>query len=402
METPFIEFIDEGNEYPITLNFGPQHPATHGTLHMIVKLDGERIQSITPNCGYLHTGFEKLGEYRSYNQFITISDRMNYISPLNNNIGFSLAVEKMLGIDVPPRGKVVRILLAELSRLSDHLLAVGLMGLDTNAWQPLMRAFIAKEEIYDLIQFVTGTRLTTSYTRIGGVAYDLPKGFLKECREKLRVVRKTIKDFEGLFVKNRIFHDRMRGIGPISVDDAINWGLTGPVLRGCGVNYDIRKVRPYSGYEDFDFDIPLGEDGDSWSRFYVRMEEMWQALRIIDQAMENMPSGPVNVFNEKIVIPPKEKVYNEMESLIHHFKIFMHHHGFSPPEGEYYHSTEAPNGELGYFIVSNGKGNPYRVRVRPPSLLHFQAVKTLLKDGMVSDIPAVLSTLNVIAGELDR
>jgi len=393
---------EEYIEYPMSLHFGPSHPATHGTLHMIVRLDGEKVIDIEPDAGFLHTGFEKLGEHHSYNQFIAVTDRANYLSSFNNNLGLALAVEHILGIDVPPRGQAIRRIMAEFSRIHDHVVVVGLMGLDTNAWEPLMLAFIEREKIYDLFHLICGSRLTTTYTRVGGMTYDLPPAFFKMALETLHSNRSTLQKIEALLTNNRIFIDRMRNVASITSEDAVNWGLTGSLLRAAGVNYDIRKIRPYCGYEDMDFDVPVYDDGDNYSRYVIRIDEMYQSMRIIEQTMKYLPSGPIDFFNNKIRLPEKNNVYTKMESLIHHFKIIMDHHQVKIPVGEYYHSTEASNGELGFHIVSDGEGHAYRMRIRPPSFLHYQVVKKLLKGRMLADIPATLSTLNVIAGELDR
>jgi NADH dehydrogenase I D subunit len=384
------------------LNFGPQHPATHGTLHMVLELDGERVVNATPHIGYLHTGFEKLGEYRSYNQFVTLTDRMNYLSPLSNNIGYTHAVEKLMGIELTPRTRHIRVVLAELSRIADHLLSVGTAALDIGAFTAFLYGFRAREVLYDVFEAVTGTRLTTSYTRVGGLLRDVPDDFAAMVRKAVAECLKAVEEIDRLLTHNRIWRDRTQGIGVLSREDAIACGATGPVLRGSGVDWDIRKNEPYLLYDQLDFDIPIGENGDVYDRYLVRMEEMRQSARLTLQAVERMPAGPISAQADHAVIPSKEEVYHSMEALIYHFKLTMEGHGPVPPAGEVYASTEVPNGELGFYIVSDGSRHPYRIRVRPPSLIHFAMFPKLIKGHMLSDVVAVLGSLNIIAGELDR
>ncbi|MBI4553253.1 MAG: NADH dehydrogenase (quinone) subunit D [Candidatus Latescibacteria bacterium] len=384
------------------LNFGPQHPATHGTLHIVLELDGERVVKATPQLGYLHSGFEKLGEYRSYNQFITLSDRMNYLSPLSNNIGFALAVEKLMGLQLTPRCLHVRTILAELSRIADHLLSVGTAALDIGAFTAFLYGFRAREVLYDVFEAVTGTRLTTSYTRVGGLLRDVPPEFDGMVRNGVMESVKALDEIDRLLTHNRIWLGRTRGVGYISGPDAIACGLTGPVLRASGVEWDIRKAEPYLLYDQLDFDIPIGENGDVYDRYLVRCEEIRQSAKIVLQALDRLPDGPVNANTPHTVLPSKQDVYHSMEALIYHFKLTMEGHGPEPPVGEVYSSTEAPNGELGFYLVSDGSRHPYRLRVRPPSFIHFSALPRMIEGGMLADIVAVLGSLNVIAGELDR
>lgn len=386
----------------MTLNFGPQHPATHGTLHIVLELDGERIVSAIPHIGYLHTGFEKLGEYRSYNQFVTLTDRMNYLSPLSNNIGYVAAVEKMMGLELTPRTQYIRTILAELSRIADHQLSVGTAALDIGAFTAFLYGFRGREELYDVFEAVTGTRLTTSYTRVGGLLRDVPDNFSAMVKHAVQQSLVAVEEIDKLLTHNRIWRDRTQGVAVLSGDDAIAWGATGPVLRASGVDWDIRKVEPYLVYDQLDFDIPIGENGDVYDRYLVRMEEMRQSAKIALQALERLPSGPISTDADHAVIPTKAEVYQSMESLIYHFKLTMEGHGPKPPPGEVYSSTEAPNGELGFYIVSDGSRHPYRVRVRPPSLINFALFPKLIKGHMLSDVVAVLGSLNVIAGEMDR
>ncbi|MBI4602891.1 MAG: NADH-quinone oxidoreductase subunit D [Planctomycetes bacterium] len=387
----------------MVLNMGPQHPATHGTLRILLELEGERIVAADSEIGYLHTGFEKLAEHMTYHQWITVTDRMNYISAINNNVGYAIAVEELLQIEVPRRAQVLRVILCEVSRIADHVLCCGLQGMDMGAFSLMLWAFERREKIYDIFEAITGARLTTSYTRVGGLFRDVPPDFPDMARELLRDFPKFLLEMEEMTVGNRIFEDRLRGTGRIAGEEAVSWGLTGPVLRASGVPYDIRKARPYSGYERYEFDVPTRSEGDSWARYLQRIAEMRQSLRIIAQALEDLPDGPVNVSAKKVALPDKAEVFQNIESLIHHFKLIMFGHGIAPPRGaEIYSSTEAPNGELGFYIVADGDMVPYKIRVRPPSLYNYAVFPKLIQGCMVSDAVAVLSSLNVIAGELDR
>lgn len=384
------------------LNFGPQHPATHGTLRLMLELEGENIVKLTPEIGFLHTGFEKLGESRNFNQFITVTDRMNYMSAMCNNVGFALAVEEALGIEAPPRAQMIRLIMTELSRISDHILSVGLQAMDLGAFSVMLWAFIERERLYDVFELTSGGRLTTSYARIGGLAFDLPEDVVPRIRKFLGKVPKVIDEIEAMLIKNRIFIDRTEGIGVLTKDNALSYGVTGPNARAAGVDYDIRRDRPYLGYEHFDFEVPLQTTGDCYARFQVRVAEMRESLKILDQALSNIPGGPVDCIDGKSRLPSKDEVYTKMESLIHHFILSMPGHGQPTPAGELYHSTEAPNGELGWFIITDGSAIPYRVRVRPPSFYNYCAIGTMLEGSRVADIVSTLGSLNVIAGELDR
>ncbi len=387
----------------LVLNFGPSHPATHGTLRVVMEIDGEVVTKVTPEIGFLHCGFEKLGEHLDYNQYITVTDRMNYLSPMCNNVAFVLAAEKLLDLDVPKRARYIRVLMCELSRIADHLLQIGMQAVDIGAFTVFLYGFRLRERIYDLFELAYGARLTTSYTRVGGLMRDLPDAFVPAARELLDRAPDTIKEIDGLLTHNRIWLDRTRDIGPISHDDAISYGLTGPVARAAGVDYDLRTKEPYSSYEDFDFDVILGRNGDVYDRYLVRLNEMRESLKICRQVLEKMPGGPVNVdADSKYVLPPREEMFNSIEGLIHHFMITMENQGFTPPVGEAYVPTESPNGELGYFIVSDGGREPYRVRTRPPSLINYSAFPAMMVNMTVSDTVAILGSLNVIAGELDR
>ncbi|MHC4606599.1 MAG: NADH dehydrogenase (quinone) subunit D [Planctomycetota bacterium] len=386
----------------MVINYGPQHPSTHGTLRHIIRLDGERVGELEPDIGYLHSGFEKLAEYRNYNQAVVITDRMNYLSSLNNNVGFHVAVEELMGIAVTPRCAAIRVILCELSRIADHLVSVTLAAMDLGAFSTMLWGFIEREKLYDIFENTCGARMTTSYTRVGGLMRDVPPDFGEQVRKFLKEVVRTLDDLENILNNNKIFRGRTVGISPLKKEDAIAYGITGPVLRASGVPYDIRKNHPYLGYEQYDFEVPTETEGDVYARYRVRMREMRQSLRIVDQALEKMPDGPVNVADPKIALPPKDAVYNSIEGLIYHFKQVMFGHGIRPPVGEVYSSTEAPNGELGWYLVSDGTERPWRWRVRPPSFYNYQIMPFLSKGLLISDIVALLSSLNVIAGELDR
>ena len=387
----------------MVLNFGPQHPSTHGTLRIAMELEGETIMKGTPEIGYLHSGFEKLGEYLDYNQYITITDRMNYFSPLCNNVAYALAAEKLIGLEVSKRTEYIRVLMCELSRIADHVLNVVMLAVDLGAVTPFFYGFKLREDIYDLFELATGTRLTTSYTLVGGLMRDIPEGFDKAVLKVLNDVDEISSDIETLLNKNRIWQNRTKNIGIISKDDAISYGLSGPMARASGIDWDIRVNEPYSRYDEFDFDVAIALNGDVFDRYLVRMEEIRQSVKICRQALDNMPEGDVMIDPDLgYSLPPKDEVYNSIEGLIYHFEITMRNRGMTPPVGEAYVPTESPNGELGFYIVSDGGRSPYRVRTRPPSLINYSIFPKLIKGHMLSDAPAILGSINIIAGELDR
>lgn len=397
-----VEQEPDLGEGRMILNFGPQHPATHGTLRLRLELEGEDIVSCDPEIGFLHTGFEKLGESRNFNQFITVTDRMNYMSAMSNNVGFALAVEKLLGIQAPPRAQMIRLIMAELSRISDHIINVGLHGMDLGAFSVMLWAFIEREKVYDIFELTSGGRLTTSYARVGGLAFDLPENVLPRIRRFLDEVPKVLDEIEYMLSNNQIFIDRTEGIGVLTPEMARDYGVTGPLARSAGIDFDLRRDRPYLGYENFDFEVPVLTAGDSLARFTIRLLEMRESLKILHQALDNLPDGPVDCLGGKTRVPDKNDVYTKMESLIHHFILTMPGHGMDVPKGEVYAATESPNGELGWYIVSSGTAIPYRVRVRPPSYYNYSAFKEMIEGCKVSDIVATLGSLGVIAGELDR
>jgi NADH dehydrogenase I D subunit len=387
---------------PMILNIGPSHPATHATLRLIAELDGETILKLTPEFGYLHRCFEKESENATWTQVIPYTDRLNYVSSLMNNVGYAMAVEKLCGVEVTERCQYIRVLICELSRIIDHMVCIGTNMVDIGALTNFWYFWKPREEVYmHLIEPLTGIRLTTAFTRIGGLMWDLPDGWVEKCRDICRnVIVPAIADVNALLTKNRIFIERTMGVGAIDPKEAIARGFTGPCLRAAGVPLDLRKDETYLVYDRFDFDVPIGEKGDTCDRYMVRMEEMRQSLRIIDQALDQLPEGPVNVDDPRFILPEKKDVYETIEGLMNHFKHVMD--GVQVPAGEVYSATEAANGELGYYIVSKGGGGPYKIKVRPPCFPLFQGMPHLCEGGMIADLIAVLGSINIIAGELDR
>lgn len=390
-------------DYLWTLNFGPQHPATHTTLRIVLKLDGERVVDAIPDIGYLHSGFEKIGEHLDYNQYVTVTDRMNYISPIANNVAWHHAVEKLLGVELTPRCKYIRTLICELARISDHLLSTGAMGLDVGAFTFFLYAFYQREKIYDIFETLCGARFTNSYTRVGGVMHDISPLVIEKIRAFLREFPKTIDEMEKLVNRNRIFVDRMKGVGVLTREEAINRSATGPVARASGVTRDLRKDEPYLAYEDLDFQVCCAKAGDCFARYYVRIAEMRESLKLVAQTVENIPAGPVNVgVDERAILPTKQQVYQTIEGTITHFELVMTNRGFTVPNEESYGAIEAPNGELGFYLVGDGSDVAYRARCRPPSFIHFSMFPQLIRGHTLSDVVAVLGSLNIIAAELDR
>ena len=432
------------------LNIGPSHPAMHGIVKIVAELDGERIVGTDVDIGYLHRGFEKMSEQGPYNNVLPYSDRLNYVSPLINNFGYCMAVEKLMGIQATERCQYIRVIMSEISRVTDHLTCVGASAMELGAFTVFLYMIKAREWIWELVEAVTGARLTISYGRIGGVKADLPEGFAERTRKALEEVRRVLLECDALLTRNRIFMDRMQQTGVIDKVTALSYGITGPFLRGCGVALDVRKAQPYFAYDRVSFDIPTGEHGDNYDRYLVRMEETEQSMRIVEQALAQIPAGPVNVdpqghvlpadamvdeakmgrvagfrearvttdptlegstrgFHEAInapekraVLPPKEDTYGDIEGLMHHFKLIMLGHGIQPPPGEYYSAVEGANGELGFYVVSDGSDRPYRVRVRPPCFTIMSALPELINGGMLADIVPTFGSVNMIGGELDR
>lgn len=383
----------------LLVNLGPSHPATHGILQNVIQIDGERIVEAESVIGYVHRCFEKLGEHYTYNQFLVCTDRMNYVSTPLNNIGWILAVEKMMQVEVPDRVTYVRMIISELSRIIDHIICTGILGVDLGAFSGMLHLFHHRENIYQIIEKLTGARLTTTFCRIGGLEKDIYPDFVKEVKLVCKGLKPAIEEFNSLLLKNKIFLGRTEGIGGISAENAIAYGYTGPNLRAAGVDWDVRKDEPYLFYDRVDFDVPIGEDGSVLHRSLVRMEEMRQSIRIIEQLVDGIPSGSWHADLPHAYLPEKNKVYNNMEELIYHFKIIMH--GVKVPPGEYYMATEAANGELGFYIVSEGEKSPWRVHVRRPCFWYYQSFAELVRGGLLADSVATMSSLNVIAGELD-
>jgi NADH-quinone oxidoreductase subunit C/D len=373
----------------------------HGTLRVVATLDGETIVGADQEIGYLHRCFEKMSETHTYQQVIPYTDRLNYCSAIINNVGYCMTVEKLLGIEVPARAQHIRLILSELMRIADHLVCLGAQLVDVGALTNFWYYFQPREEMLALIESCCGARLLPSYTRVGGLAIDVPHDFLANVQHVLDMLPKFVGDVDRLVTTNKIWRQRAEGIGAISAEDAIDYGFTGPCLRATGVPYDVRKANPYLGYETYDWDVPVADGGDVMSRYLVRMEEINQSMRIVQQAVRRgLPPGPVMVDNPYVALPPKAKVYNEMESLIYHFKLIMH--GIQPPVGEAYFQVEGGNGELGFYVVSDGTKNPYRVRVRPPCFPIFQALPQMVCGQLIADCIATVSSLNIIAGELDH
>ncbi len=396
-----------------TLNFGPQHPATHTTLRLVLELDGERVVRCTPHIGYLHSGFEKLGEDLDYNQYVVVTDRMNYISPIANNIAWHSAVEKLFGIELTPRCKAIRTICAELARIQDHLLSLGAAALDLGALTAFLWGFNEREVIYDIFEDLCGARFTVSYTRVGGLMQDARPGWTDRVLNFIRYpLPKALGDIEKLLVRNRIFIERCKGIGVMTHDDAVNWSLTGPLARSAGVKRDLRKDEPYLCYADnwdgqgapaVDFKVPIMHGGDVMCRFLVRVEEIRQSCRILEQVIAMLPDGPINVTpNSKTVLPDKREIYFSIEGVIRHFEQIMTNRGFRPPIGEAYAANETANGELGFYLASDGGNNAYRARCRPPSFINYQSFPKMIEGHQISDVVAVLGSLNIIAAELDR
>ena len=384
----------------VTLNMGPQHPATHGVLRVILEIEGEKIVKATPVVGYLHTGIEKTMESKLYYKAIPCTDRMDYLAPMMNNLGFCLAVEKLMDIEVPEKVQWARVCLAELSRIKSHLVWLGTHAMDLGAVSMNLYAFREREMIVDIYEACGGQRMMTTYIRIGGLANDLPPDFEKLVRKVLKVMPDRLNDYETLLTNNQIFIRRTKDVAVISAEDAINWSLSGPMLRGSGVKQDLRKDNPYSGYENFDFDIALGEKGDTYDRYKLRLEEMRQSLRIIQQAIDGMPSGPYRAHVPGVVLPPKEDTLHKMESMIFHFKIITD--GFKSPRGAVYQGIESPKGELGFYISSDGTNRPNRVRVRPPSYINLACLPALCEGSLISDAVAAIGTIDIVLGEVDR
>ena len=384
----------------VLLNMGPQHPSTHGVLRLLLEITGENVISCIPDIGFLHTGIEKTAEEKTYIKVIPLTDRMDYLSPMTNNLGYVLAVEKLMNVDVPLRAQYVRVILCELQRLSSHLVWLGTHAMDIGAMSVFLYCFREREKILDIFEMVSGQRMMVSYFRPGGLWRDLPPGFEEAVRAFLDHFPSEMDIYEGLLRNNPLWMDRTQGIGVISAADAVAWGVTGSSLRGSGVNWDIRKAIPYSSYDHFEFDVPLRDGGDVYSRYWVRVQEMRQSMRIVEQALKKLPKGPFNSSNRKVVPPPKEELAYSMESLIHHFKLWTE--GFSPPPGEVYVRVESPRGEFGSYINSDGSPKPRRVHFRTPSFANLSAMPQMTKGVFIADLVAIIGSIDIVLGDVDR
>jgi len=394
-----VPTLNDFSQELTTLNLGPTHPATHGIFQNILQMDGERIISGVPTIGYIHRAFEKIAERRPFYQITPLTDRMNYCSSPINNMGWHMTVEKLLGVTVPKRAQYIRVIMMELARIADHLICNSILGVDTGAFTGFLYVFQEREKIYEIYEEVCGSRLTTNMGRVGGMERDLSPVAIEKLRKWLKEFPAVMKEFESMFNRNRIFMDRVVNVGPITAEKALNYGFTGPNLRAAGVDYDVRVMNPYSSYEDFEFEIPVGTNGDTYDRFLVRNEEIWQSLSIINQALDRLPKGPFHADAPHYYLPAKEAVYKNMEALIYHFKIIMGE--IDAPVGEVYHSVEGGNGELGFYLISDGGRTPYRLHFRRPCFIYYQAYSEMVVGTSLSDAIVILSSMNVIAGELD-
>ena len=389
-----------GHDEQVILSMGPQHPSTHGVLRLVLEIDGETVVRAVYDIGYLHTGFEKSFEDKTYSQGVTLTDRMDYLSPLSNNLGYCLAIEKLLALEIPPRAQWIRVLLTELTRIQSHLVWLGTHAIDLGAMSVMLYCFRERETILHIFEMLSGQRMMTSYFRVGGLALEPPLGWLKYVEKFVKAFPPRLEEYEGLLSRNPIWLKRTVGIGTLTGDEAIAWGLSGPSLRGSGVDWDIRKRQPYSSYEKFDFTVPTRPEGDVYARYLVRMEEMRQSLRIVQQAMDGIPEGPIKANAPHIVLPERESMKTSIEALIYHFKIVTE--GFHPPVGEVYQAIEAPRGELGFYMVSDGSPKPFRCHVRAPSFANLQALPKMIEGRLIADVVACIGTIDIVLGEVDR
>jgi len=389
-----------GQEERVILSMGPQHPSTHGVLRLVLELEGETVVRALYDIGYLHTGFEKSFEHLTYSQDITLTDRMDYLAPLSNNLGFCLATEKLLDLEIPPRAQWIRVLLTELTRIQSHLVWLGTHAIDLGAMSMFLYCFREREDILRIFEMVSGQRMMTSYFRIGGLALEPPLGWLKRVGKFVKKFPERLEEYEGLLKNNPIWLRRTQGIGTISGEDAVAFGLSGPSVRGSGVKWDVRKSEPYSSYEKFDFEIPTRPEGDVYARYRVRVAEMRESLKIVQQAMDGLPEGPVKANAPHIVMPERESMKTSIEALIYHFKIVTE--GFHPPAGEVYQSIESPRGELGFYMVSDGSPRPFRCHVRAPSFANLQALPRIMEGRLIADVVACIGSIDVVLGEIDR
>ena len=393
-----MEILDE--EEHLLLSMGPQHPSTHGVLRLLLELDGETVVNVAPDIGFLHTGIEKTMESKTFTKALVMTDRMDYLAPMSNNLGYILAVEKLLGVEATPRAQVIRVILTELTRIASHLVWLGTSSLDLAAMTMFLYCFREREFIFDIFEMCAGQRMMVSYFRPGGLWRDVPEEFVPAVRQFLDFFPGRIADYEALLKNNPIFLKRTKDIGVVTAEQAIAWGLTGPSLRGSGVDLDFRKTEPYSGYEEYDFDVPLRTEGDIYARYRCRMEEFWQSMRIIEQALDKLPDGPVNIDDRKIVPPPRSELGRSMEAVIHHFKLWTE--GFDAPEGYVYQRVESPRGEFGCYLRGNGGPKPARVHFRTPSFVNLASLPNMARGGFVADLVAVIGSIDVVLGDIDR
>jgi NADH-quinone oxidoreductase subunit D len=387
-------------EHSMVLNMGPQHPSTHGVLRLVLEIDGEAIVSLAPDIGYLHTGIEKTCEAKFYQQVVPLTDRIDYLCPMTNNLAYCLAVEKLLGLEIPERAQYLRVLLNELTRIQSHLVWLGTHAMDVGALTVFLYCFREREDLLRIFEAVSGQRMMTSYFRIGGLSLEPPMGFYEQVQNLLDLMPSRIDQYENLLTGNPIWMGRLQGVGYLSPEDAIALGVTGPPLRASGVDWDLRRDMPYSGYEKFKFDVPVSKVGDVWARYVVRIQEMRESVKICQQALDGMPTGRITADAPKVVLPDREQMKTQMESLIHHFKIVTE--GFAVPAGEVYQAVESPRGEMGYYVVSDGTAKPYRVHMRNPSFATLQALETMCKGRLLADVVAVIGSIDIVLGEIDR
>lgn len=398
-ERPLVEARPTVDE-PMVLNIGPHHPSTHGVLRVIVELDGERVLSLTPDIGYLHTGIEKTFEGKTYVKGVTLAPRMGYLSPIHNILAYVLAVETLLGCEVPPRATVTRVILAELDRIASHLVCLGIHGLDLGASSVMLYCFREREAILDIMELVSGIRMFPTTIRPGGLAMDLPEGFEEAVEGVIARMPKAVDEYEALLTGNPFWTERTVGVAAITAEEALAWGVTGPILRATGVAYDLRKALPYCGYETYDFDVPMATEGDAYARYRLRVAEMRESVKILRQALDRLPDGPFVTDDRKIAPPPKHELFDSMEAVIHHFKLWTE--GFRVPPGEAYVGVEAPRGEMGMYVVADGSARPWRVHMRSPSFTNLQALETMVKGGLVADLVTAVASLDPVLGEVDR
>jgi NADH-quinone oxidoreductase subunit D len=402
LSAPIIESRpdDPSHDRTMVLNMGPQHPSTHGVLRLVLEIDGETVNRVVPDIGFLHTGIEKTCEAKFYQQVVPLTDRIDYLSPMSNNLCYCLAVEKLLGIEIPPRAQWTRVLLNELTRLNSHLVWLGTHAMDIGALTVFLYTFREREEILKIFEMVAGQRMMTSYFRIGGLALEPPLDFYTRVQSLIKILPEKIDEYANLLTGNPIFYNRLKGVGLLTAAEGIALGVTGPPLRASGVDWDLRRDMPYSSYEKFQFEVPISHDGDVWARYIIRLKEMRESIKICQQALDGMPPGPIKADAPKVVLPDREKMKTQMESLIYHFKIVTE--GFAVPAGEVYQAIESPRGEMGYYVVSDGTAKPYRVHMRNPSFATLQALQTMCQGRLLADVVAVIGSIDIVLGEIDR